>query len=116
MPDTYNPDELILNDGADFTNGVYYPAETVEEKEAEAKAAGIIAASYPVIKDVDEWFEAAIDECDSVKNIEMTTMTYGGVKYERKIHVEAQVLAYQLLADLLADKRKEFGLQFVEEA
>jgi hypothetical protein len=58
--------------------------------------------------DVADWFKQAITECDSIANIEVATMTVHGVKYSRAVSVEAQVLAYHLLKEMLQDKANEF--------
>lgn len=101
-------DDIYLRDGAAYTNGVYYPETPVEQVEEEQKAKGIKASSYPVMDEVAEWFDAAIKECDSISNIEMQTMTVSGVKYSRATSIEGQVMAYQLLKQLLKDKAVEF--------
>lgn len=101
-------DDLYLRDGADYTNGIYYPEVPTEQKEEEAKHKGTIASSYPIMDDVANWFDEAITECSDIANIETSTTTINGVKYSRTIHVEAQVLAYQLLKQLLQDKAAEF--------
>lgn len=103
-----NDGDLYLRDGADYQNGIYYPDAPEEQVEEEQKAIGVKASSYPVMDDVADWFKTAISECDSVSNIEVATMTMNGVKYSRSVSVEAQVLAYQLLKELLQDKANEF--------
>lgn len=107
--DTKMDDDLYKNDGATYTNGVYYPEVPAEQVEDEAKARGILASSYPVMDDVAEWFKQSIADCDSISNIEIQAMTVHGVKYTREVSVQAQVLAYQLLKQALEDKAKEFS-------
>lgn len=102
-------DDLYQNDGESFTNGVYYPTVPEEQIEEEIRAKSIMAGSYPIMDNVADWFKDAIKECDSISNIETTTVTINNVKYSRTIHIEAQVLAYQLLKSLLSDKANEFG-------
>lgn len=102
-------DDLYLRDGADYTNGIYYPETPTEQVEEEAKEKAVIASSYPVMDDVAEWFQEAIKECDSITNIDMNKVTIGEVTYSRATSVEGQVLAYQLLKQLLSDKAAEFG-------
>lgn len=101
-------DDLYQNDGETYQNGVYYPGEPEERKEQERVEAGIIASSYPIITDVADWFAAEIAACDSLDNIQTTSVTYGLNTYDRKVSIEAQVLAYQLLKEKLAEKAKDF--------
>lgn len=102
-------DDLYLNDGETYTNGVYYPETPEDQKEEEVKAKGVIASSYPVMDNVADWFTNAIKECDSIDNIEMTEMTVKDIKYSRAVSIEGQIFAYQLLKELLSDKAAEFA-------
>jgi hypothetical protein len=102
-------DQLYLRDGEFETNGVIYAEEDRDIVEERAKQDGVLAASYPIMKDVADWFQECISECDSLTNIEMVAQTVNGVKYERTVSIEAQVLAYQLLKQLLEDKKNSWG-------
>lgn len=99
-------DDLYINDGASYEDQYYdIPAE---RKEAEREKAAVIQSSLPVIKDVHDWFETAIDLCDSLDNIQTRQITINDVKVDVNVSIEAQLYAYQLLKQLLTDKQAEF--------
>lgn len=102
-------DQLYLRDGEDQTNSIIYAVEDTEVVEERSKQNGVLMQSYPIMGDVAQWFDECIAECDSIRNIEMTSKTINGVKYSREIHIEAQALAYQLLMQLLEDKKASWG-------
>lgn len=93
-------DDLYVNDGAsydtDFTGISDMPAERVEE---EAKVKAIIAASYPVMAQVADWFHEEA----------MAAMDISNINLESKVPVEAQVLAFQLYQTKMIEKAKEFA-------
>jgi len=91
---------LLPRDGESFDN-TYYPEPPIEQQEAEQAEKGKKAASYPVLPEIAEWFQNRIKACDTIDNIQITTTTVNGVGYDRNMHVEAQILAYQLLKQLL---------------
>jgi hypothetical protein len=104
-----NDGDIYVNPGiTDVLGGAYYPGEPEERKAAEKDQAAPVAASYPIMEDVAEWFKQQIASCDDMHNIQVSKMTIGGTVYERSISVEAQVLAYQLLKEKLTDKFNTF--------
>lgn len=107
------PDDDIYP-GVNEGNGLYYPQTPAKEKQEQAAEAAKEAANYPVIAEVYEWFDEQIKNCPDIRNIQIDATTINGVKYERNVHVEAQVLAYQLLQTLLEEKRDEFK-EFAKE-
>lgn len=107
MPRTTD-DDLYLNAGDDFQAGIYYPSEDEEAKKEEAEQKAVQASSYPIMDDVADWFREQIEECDHLENISIDSMTINGVNYSRKISVEAQLLAFQLLKTGFTDKLTEF--------
>ena len=102
-------DQLYIRDGEFETNSIVYATEDNEIVEERSKSDAVLAASYPIMPDVANWFDECIAQCDSIENIEMVAKTMNGVKYERTVSIEAQVLAYQLLKQLLTDKKTEWG-------
>lgn len=107
-------DDIYVNDGETFVDSAYYPAPPTDRVEAEVTEASIKAASYPIMGAVADWFIDAVAECDNLDNIETHAMTINGVKVGRTMSIEVQVLAYQLLKQLLMDKCTEFN-QFATE-
>lgn len=107
-------DDVPMTDGESFQNGIYYPEQPVERTNDEVSEAAIKAASYPVMGAVADWFIDAVAECDNLDNIQLRAMTINGVKVGRTVSIEAQILAYQLLKELLMDKSNEFA-QFATE-
>ena len=105
-------DDLYLRDGATETNGIYYPEKPEEQVEAEVKQKGTIASSYPIMGDVAEWFKEAIADSNDLNNIDLNKTEINGVSVS--VSAEAQLLAYQLLGQLLTDKAKEFD-EFMQE-
>lgn len=101
-------DDLMPNDGEAFTNSVSYPDIPEERVEEEAAEAAVIAASYPILPKLADWFEKQMEQAGSLQNIETKSLTISGVKYTRTVSVEAQVLAYQLLHEMLAQVYHDF--------
>lgn len=102
-------DQLYLRDGEDQTNSIIYAVEDTEVVEERSKQNGVLMQSYPIMGDVAQWFDECIEQCSDIANIEMVAKTVNGVKYERTVSIEAQVLAYQLLRQLLEDKKNSWG-------
>lgn len=100
-------DDLYPNDGADF-DGMLYPDTEPKVSEEEKVETANMAASYPVLADINEWFEQQIAECDSLDNIQIEAIEIKGVKVNKTISIEAQLYALQLLKGLLKDKQEEF--------
>lgn len=108
-------DDIYLRDGESYqAPGVYYPEAPEEQKAAEQDIRNIKAASYPILEDNLKWFEEAINACDNMDNIVTADMTRNGVTYSRRVSVEAQVLAYQLLKAKLQEKYAEYQ-EFAKE-
>lgn len=101
-------DDIYVNAGDSYDTGTQYYDVPAEQKEEEIKEAAIKAASYPILGDVADWFEAQINQCESIENIQFDVTTIQGITVDRKISVEAQVLAYRMLRQLLDDKYQEF--------
>lgn len=99
-------DNLYPNDGDQM--GIYFPGEPLERKQARELEDSLLNKSLPVLDEVIEWFEDAIEEANSVDGIQTSTMSVNGVKYSRSVSVEAQVLAQQLLKQKLLDKQSKF--------
>lgn len=102
-------DDLYVNDGETYTNGVYYPEEPVEQVEETAKAKGVLAASYPILDDVADWFRDAIAELGDIDSIDSQQTTINGVTVSTKVSIEAQYYGNQIARQLLRDKFKEFS-------
>lgn len=102
-------DDIYLRDGETYTNGVYYPDVPEAQVEEETKQKAVVASSYPIMDDVANWFDTAIAEAKDLSNIDLTVTEINGVKVTMAVSAEAQVLAYQLLAQALQDKKGEFA-------
>lgn len=103
-------DDIYTHDGETYTNGAYYPKKPEDQVVEDDKTDAVIAQSYPVIKDVADWFQREIAAASDIHNIQVSVMTMNGFKYSRTVSVEAQVLAYQLLQEKLAEKFQEFEM------
>lgn len=101
-------------DSYDTPPGAYYPGLPKEREEAEKEEVAAKSASLPILPEIAEWFQEQIARTDSVDNIKIDEMTLNGVRYSRKLSVEAQVLAFQLLKARLIEKAKEFD-DFAQE-
>ncbi len=101
-------DSLMPYDGEAFDTSSY--AELPEDrKQKERDESGIKAASYPVLPKIADWFEQAIKDCNNLDNITLgSTMEKNGVVYDQRTSVQAQILAYRLLKELLVEKYDEF--------
>lgn len=101
-------DDIYVNEGSSYDNGVYYPNAPEERLEAEREDSAKKSASYPVLKEIASWFERQIQACDSMDNIQIETLEVNGVKFSRTVSVEAQVLAMQLLKQQLQMQYEEY--------
>jgi hypothetical protein len=104
----HNDGDVYPNDGETFQQGAYYPGTPEEQAVAEKEEAAKKSASFPILGDLAEWFEQQIKACDDIHAIQITTMEINGVKFSRKVSVEAQVLAMQLLKERFTEKYHEF--------
>ena len=102
-------DDVYTRSGETYDSTASYAKEPDEQVEEKDQRNAIIAGSYPIMDDVADWFRTQIAASTDIHNVEVTTMTVNGVKYSRKISVEAQVLAFQLLKQLLESKLQEFS-------
>lgn len=102
-------DDLYVNQGESYDVGLYYPTDDPERVESEAKEKSIKAASYPIIPEIAAWFAEQINLSSRNSNIKTQALTINGVRYDRTVSIEGQVLAYQLLEALLTEKAAEFG-------
>lgn len=107
--------DLYVNDGETFDNGEYYPDAPEERKTEEREAAAAVASSYPVMAEIAEWFKEQILACDDIHNIQATEIVRDGVTYSRKVSIEAQVLAFQLIKDKMQSKFDEYK-EFIKES
>lgn len=107
-------DDLYLRDGETYTNGTYYPKEPEEQVEEAVKQKGTVAASYPIMGDIAQFFQDAIADSSDLRNIDLNKTEINGVSVTVNVSAEAQLLAYQLLGQLLQDKAKEFD-EFMQE-
>lgn len=107
-------DDVYVNAGDSYdAPGAYYPDAPEGQSERINEAKAIKSASYPVLPKLAQWFDDQVKSCDNLNNIQVDALTVNGVKYQRTVSVEAQVLAYRLLRDLLSTKAHEFK-QFAE--
>lgn len=91
--------DLIPNEGS------FYVPEVDEEDHLKAsKERSEALEALPLLEDIIQWFDKQADETDRMSNI----------NHESKMPIQSQVLAYQLLADLLLKKKGE--LQSIFEA
>lgn len=108
-------DDVYFNAGDSYGEpGAYYPAVPKEQAERIRESEAVKASSYPILPELAQWFDDQIKKCNNINNIQVDALTISGVKYERSVSIEAQVLAYKLLYDLLASKAHEFE-RFVEK-
>lgn len=95
-------DDTMPNDGQ------AYSSDPRVETEAERKYRASLNTVAPHLDRTIEWFEEQIANTDSLANIETTALKIGDVTYTRKVSIEAQVLAQQMLAELLRTKQQEY--------
>lgn len=102
-------DDSYTSDGQQM-NGIYYPEPdlVVEDTNKLAEKEAKLSSSLPILDDLIEWFDTQVDLCDSLDNILLTSMTINGVKMGREVSIEGQLMAYQMLKEMLETKRKEF--------
>lgn len=93
----------------DYPNaGEAYSSDPKVVTKAEQVDLGKVATSAPVLDELIEWFDVQIASADSLMNIETTKLTINGVKYERSVSIEGQVLANQILKQLLETKKADY--------
>jgi hypothetical protein len=97
-----------VGDGGSLSTD-WQPIGPTEQQEAEQSQKAVQASSYPIMDEVAKWFDNAIHDASGLDNIKIDELTINGVKYSRTVSVEAQVLAYQLLEQLLTQKRAEWA-------
>ncbi len=93
-------DDLLPNDGQAYSSD---PKITTH---AEAMQRAQATSTNP--QETVEWFEKQIARCDSLDNIETAEMKINGITYSRKVSIEAQILAQQMLIELLRAKMEEY--------
>ena len=98
--DPYTPidDSYAGTTTPDFVSTEYYPGEPKERIEEEQKEAAVVAASYPVMAAVADWFEDQVQEAMDITNINL----------ESSVPVAAQVKAFQLYQIKMIEKAREF--------
>lgn len=101
-------DDLYINDGDSFGAEFQYYDQPEERKQAEQAQAAAVNAPTPLQENVAKWFEEEIAKCNLPENIMTRTVEIAGVKVESKASIEGQVIAYQMLKQLLTDKFSEF--------
>lgn len=101
--------------GSDAWDNTFVPEESMAREEAAREESRSFAAAPEVLAANGEWFATAVADCDSIDNIQIKEMLVNGVTYSRKVSIEAQVLAYQLLKIKLSEKAAEYQ-RFMEEA
>lgn len=88
-------DSFVASSDGDTT---YYADIPQERAEADAKEAAIVAASYPIMADVADWFARQVEEAMDISNIDL----------ESSVPVEVQVKAFQLYQAKMIEKAREF--------
>jgi len=93
----------------DYPNsGEAYSSDPRVTTEAEQVDTAKVASGAPIMDDLTAWFDEQIADSDSLMNIEITELTVNGVKYSRKVSIEAQVLAHQLVKGILEAKKQQY--------
>jgi hypothetical protein len=91
-------DDTFVAPSDSYQDTSYYPNEPDERVEDEAKEAAILAASYPIMASVADWFASEVANAMDIANIDL----------ESAIPVEAQVQAFQLYQAKMIEKAREF--------
>lgn len=94
-------DDIYINNGETYQDATYYPEEPQERKESEASDAAIIAASYPIMADVYDWFNEQIAATDSRRNIQAYATSHG-------LELNLCSTAFDIVRELLEGKQQEF--------
>lgn len=94
-------DDAVAVFGETYQDAAYYPDAPLERKEEEASDAAIIAASYPIMSDVYDWFQEQIDATDSRRNIVGYANSHG---YD----ITECSRAFDIVRELLEGKQAEF--------
>ena len=100
-------DDAVAGFGETYQDAVYYPEAPQEQQEELAHEAAILAASYPIMGDVYEWFEEQIKACDSRRSINAYASQHGW-------NVEDTGRAFDIVRELLEAKSLDFE-QFRKE-
>lgn len=82
--------------------GTYYPEREDKDEPSPLRDRSSIQ------KDCAEWFDRQIKFADSLDNVQVDLLEFQGIKRERRVSIEAQVLAHQMLMQMLKDKKQEF--------
>lgn len=106
--------DMYPNDGDSFQAGIYYPEAPKEQTEAIAAESAAASVSFPIMAEVLDWFNRQVEKAGDINQIETKRLTINGVTYGRTVSIEAQVLAQQLLKEMLAEKAHEWE-RFSEE-
>lgn len=79
----------------------YNPGEPQERIEQESHDAAIMAASYPVMADVYQWFDEQIEATDSRRNIQAYATSHD-------LDLNLTSAAFDIVRELLEGKQAEF--------
>lgn len=97
---------LYPNDGSQLGGDFYPKNEEAQNDESEERA-----KVTKEIREIDAlilWFDQQIKLADSIDNIDDTSLTINGTKYETKYSVEAQMLAQKKLKRLLLQRKHDY--------
>lgn len=104
-----NPtDDILGSDGATYHDQDYQSTIPHDQLIEFQEQTSMLASSYPIMQDVIAWFETQIDHATHTDDVILDTMTINGVTIDRKVSIEAQVLAQRLLRTKLENKFSEF--------
>jgi hypothetical protein len=92
-------DDTFVASSEGYQDAAYYPEQPEERTESESKDAAILAASYPIMADIADWFARQVEEAMDITNIDL----------ESTLPVEVQVKAYQLYQTKMIEKAREFA-------
>ena len=83
------------NSGESFDEAVDDTFDLIEEARTRANI------SYPIVDEFLEFLEDQLKAVPNITNIQTSKQKYNGIEYSRTISIEGQVLAYQMMYDLL---------------
>lgn len=89
--------DLVPNQG-DF----YIPLKDEDEQQALSKERTEALQALPLLEDLITWFDKQADETDRMSNLDI----------ESKLDMKSQVMAFQMLAELLKAKKGELQAIF----
>jgi hypothetical protein len=89
---------MYPQDGSSYADTTYSPGLPRERVEEESKANAVLAASYPIMAAVADWFHEQAQNAPDIANIDLSS----------NVPVEAQVLALQMYQSKMIEKAKEF--------